>query len=310
MIIIANIKKKLNDKQEMIKRDMAKEWKALLFTLPAMIPLIVFWLIPLGTIFYLSFTDWDFMSPVKTFVGFENYIYLFNNSAFYQSLGVTLLFCLGSVLPVMAFGLALALLLNRKMKGSVIYRTLLFSPWVTPTVAVSIVWSWIFEPKVGMANTVLRWFGFDGIGWLQDTRWALAGVLIVTIWKLMGWSMVFFLVALQNLPRELLQAGELDGAGSWSKLRYITIPLISPTTFFLFIVQTISALQAYDQINVLTQGGPAGSTRTLLYMYYQSAFESFDIGEASSVAVVLVAICMVLSIVSFAISRKTVHYSS
>lgn len=310
MIIIANIKKKLNDNQEMIKRDMAKEWKALLFTLPAMIPLIVFWLIPLGTIFYLSFTDWDFMSPVKTFVGFENYIYLFNNSAFYQSLGVTLLFCLGSVLPVMAFGLALALLLNRKMKGSVIYRTLLFSPWVTPTVAVSIVWSWIFEPKVGMANTVLRWFGFDGIGWLQDTRWALAGVLIVTIWKLMGWSMVFFLVALQNLPRELLQAGELDGAGSWSKLRYITIPLISPTTFFLFIVQTISALQAYDQINVLTQGGPAGSTRTLLYMYYQSAFESFDIGEASSVAVVLVAICMVLSIVSFAISRKTVHYSS
>lgn len=310
MIIIANIKEKLNDKQEMIKRDMAKEWKALLFTLPAMIPLIVFWLIPLGTIFYLSFTDWDFMSPVKTFVGFENYIYLFNNSAFYQSLGVTLLFCLGSVLPVMAFGLALALLLNRKMKGSVIYRTLLFSPWVTPTVAVSIVWSWIFEPKVGMANTVLRWFGFDGIGWLQDTRWALAGVLIVTIWKLMGWSMVFFLVALQNLPRELLQAGELDGAGSWSKLRYITIPLISPTTFFLFIVQTISALQAYDQINVLTQGGPAGSTRTLLYMYYQSAFESFDIGEASSVAVVLVAICMVLSIVSFAISRKTVHYSS
>ncbi|OME85272.1 ABC transporter [Paenibacillus sp. FSL A5-0031] len=294
----------------MIKRDMAKEWKALLFTLPAMIPLIVFWLIPLGTIFYLSFTDWDFMSPVKTFVGFENYIYLFNNSAFYQSLGVTLLFCLGSVLPVMAFGLALALLLNRKMKGSVIYRTLLFSPWVTPTVAVSIVWSWIFEPKVGMANTVLRWFGFDGIGWLQDTRWALAGVLIVTIWKLMGWSMVFFLVALQNLPRELLQAGELDGAGRWSKLRYITIPLISPTTFFLFIVQTISALQAYDQINVLTQGGPAGSTRTLLYMYYQSAFESFDIGEASSVAVVLVAICMVLSIVSFAISRKTVHYSS
>lgn len=310
MTIIANIKGKLYDNQEMIKRDMAKEWKALLFTLPAMIPLIVFWLIPLGTIFYLSFTDWDFMSPVKTFVGFENYIYLFSNSAFYQSLGVTLLFCLGSVLPVMAFGLALALLLNRKMKGSVIYRTLLFSPWVTPTVAVSIVWSWIFEPKVGMANTVLRWFGFDGIGWLQDTRWALAGVLIVTIWKLMGWSMVFFLVALQNLPRELLQAGELDGAGSWSKLRYITIPLISPTTFFLFIVQTISALQAYDQINVLTQGGPAGSTRTLLYMYYQSAFESFDIGEASSVAVVLVAICMVLSIASFAISRKTVHYSS
>jgi multiple sugar transport system permease protein len=226
---------------------MAKEWKALLFTLPALIPLIVFWLIPLGTIFYLSFTDWDFMSPVKTFVGFENYIYLFDNPAFYQSLGVTLLFCIGSVLPVMALGLVLALLLNRSMKGSAIYRTLMFSPWVTPTVAVSIVWSWIFEPKVGMANTVLRWFGLEGVGWLQDTSWALAGVLIVTVWKLMGWTMVFYLVALQNVPRELLQAGELDGAGSWSKLKHITIPLISPTTFFLFIVQTISALQAYDQ---------------------------------------------------------------
>ncbi|OBZ09348.1 ABC transporter [Bacillus sp. FJAT-26390] len=294
----------------MIKRDMAKEWKAILFTLPALIPLIVFWLIPLGTIFYLSFTDWDFMSPVKTFVGLDNYMYLFDNSAFYQSLGVTLLFCIGSVLPVMILGLALALLLNRSMKGSAVYRTLMFSPWVTPTVAVSIVWSWIFEPKVGMANTVLRWFGLEGVGWLQDTSWALAGVLIVTVWKLMGWTMVFYLVALQNVPRELLQAGDLDGAGSWSKLRHITIPLISPTTFFLFIVQTISALQAYDQINVLTQGGPAGSTRTLLYMYYQSAFESFDIGEASSVAVVLVLTCMLLSIISFAISRKTVHYSS
>ncbi|WP_139990522.1 carbohydrate ABC transporter permease [Paenibacillus paridis] len=291
-------------------RDMAKEWKALLFTLPAIIPLIVFWIIPLGTIFYLSFTDWDFMSPVKQFVGFDNYVYLFDNPAFYQSLRVTILFCLGSVLPVMAGGLALALLLNRSLKGAAWYRTLMFSPWVTPTVAVSIVWSWIFEPKVGMANTALRWFGLEGVGWLQDTKWALAGVLIVTVWKLIGWTMVFYIVALQNVPRELLQAGELDGAGSWSKLRHITLPLISPTTLFLFIVQTISALQAYDQINVLTQGGPAGSTRTLLYMYYQSAFESFDIGEASSVAVVLVIACMLLSILSFAISRKTVHYSS
>ncbi|WP_425465035.1 carbohydrate ABC transporter permease [Paenibacillus sinopodophylli] len=289
---------------------MAKEWKALLFTLPAMIPLIIFWIIPLGTIFYLSFTDWDFMSPVKTFVGLDNYLYLFDNPAFYQSLRVTLLFCLGSVIPVMIGGLGLALLLNRSLKGAAWYRTLMFSPWVTPTVAVSIVWSWILEPKVGLANTVLRWFGLDGVGWLQDTKWALAGVLIVTIWKLIGWTMVFYIVALQNVPRELLQAGDLDGAGSWSKLRHITLPLISPTTLFLFIVQTISALQAYDQINVLTQGGPAGSTRTLLYMYYQSAFESFDIGQASSVAVVLVLTCMLLSLVSFAISSKTVHYTS
>ncbi|MFC4099305.1 carbohydrate ABC transporter permease [Paenibacillus xanthanilyticus] len=285
-----------------------KDALAFAFTLPAMIPLTLFWFIPLGYVVYLSFTAWDFMSPEKTFVGLDNYRYLFDSPAFYEALGVTLLFCAGSVLPAMAGGLALALLLNRAMKGAGVYRTLMFLPWVTPTVAVSIVWSWIFEPEVGLANTVLQAIGLDAVGWLQDPRWALPGVLIVTIWKSIGWAMVFYLVALQNVPAELLEAAELDGASGMDKLRRITLPLLSPTTFFLFIVQTIGALQAYDQINVLTQGGPSGSTRTLLYMYYQSAFESFNIGEASSVAVVLIISCLLLSLASSFVSRRSVHY--
>lgn len=285
-----------------------EDLRALLFTLPAMLPLSLFWFFPLGYIIYLSFMEWDFMSPDKLFVGLSNYRALLDNPAFYQSLRVSLLFCLGSVIPVIVLGLAFALLLNRNMKGGAIYRLLMFSPWVTPTVAVSIVWSWIYEPEVGMANTLLRAFGMEGVRWLEDPAWALVAVLIVTVWKSAGWGMVFYLVALRNVPSELLEAAELDGAGSWRKFMNVTLPLISPTTFFLVIVQIISALQAYDQINVLTQGGPAGSTRTLLYLYYQSAFDSFQIGEASAVAITLIISCMALSLLSFGVGRKTVYY--
>jgi multiple sugar transport system permease protein len=305
--------------------------KPVLFTLPAMVPFVLFWLAPLLYVLYLSFTEWDFMSPEKTFVGLQNYIDLLSNPAFYQALRVTVLFCAGSVLPIILLGLGLALLMNHKttprsgalasrftqvlrggptfnLKGSALYQVLLFSPWVTPTVAVSIVWSWIYEPDVGLANTVLGFFGLEPIGWLQDPKWALIGVLLVTIWKSVGWAMIFYLVALRNVPSDLLEAGELDGASPVQKFLRITLPLISPTTLFLFVVQLISALQAYDQINVLTQGGPSGSTRTLLYLYYQSAFESFQIGEASTVAVVLVFLCMLLSVFSFSISKRTTHY--
>lgn len=285
-----------------------RETEAVLFTLPALIPLLIFWLGPLGYIVYLSFTDWDFMSPDKLFVGLDNYSYLLTNSEFYRSLKVTLLFGLGSVLPTIVGGLALALLMNSKIKSSGLFRTLLFSPWVTPTVAVSIAWSWIFEPEVGLANLLLGWAGISPIGWLRDANWALVAVLIVTLWKSIGWSMVFYLVALRNLPSDLLEAASIDGAGSWDKFRSITLPLISPTTFFLSIILTIQSLQAYDQINVMTQGGPAGSTRTLLYMYYQSAFESFNVGEASSIAVVIILICVLLSGVSFLLGRRLVHY--
>ena len=280
----------------------------MLFTLPAMIPFVVFWLAPLLYVFYLSFTEWDFMSPEKTFVGLTNYVDLFSNPAFYKALRVTVLFCAGSVLPVILIGLGLALLMNSKLKGAALYQVLLFSPWVTPTVAVSIVWSWIYEPDVGLANTVLSFLGLEKIGWLHDPNWALVGVLIVTIWKSVGWAMIFYLVALRNVPTDLLEAAGLDGASPFYKFIRITLPLISPTTLFLFIVQIIGALQAYDQINVLTQGGPSGSTRTLLYMYYQSAFESFQIGEASTVAMVLVFICMLLSVVSLGVSKRTTHY--
>jgi multiple sugar transport system permease protein len=284
------------------------ERQAYLFILPAMIPLTLFWILPMVYIIYLSLTDWDFMSPVKHFVGLYNYISLLQNPALYKSIKVTALFALGSVVPTMVGGLMLALLLNGKLMGSSVYRAIIFSPWVTPTVAVSIVWAWIFEPRVGLANAVLNIFHIDGLPWLESSVWALVAIMIVTIWKGIGWVMVFYLVALQSVPESIKEAAKMDGAGRIRSFLNITLPLLSPMTFFLFIVQVIDALQAYDQINILTQGGPAGSTRTILYLYYQAAFEQSDVGGASAVSLLLVLFTAIFSVASFYFSRKRVHY--
>ncbi len=286
------------------------EAETVLFILPALIPLSMFWLIPMTYIFYLSFTDWDFMNPVKHFVGLSNYADLLLNPDFYQSLRVTFTFAAGTVLPTMAGGLLLALLLHDKLAGSAVYRAILFSPWVTPTVAVSIVWAWIFEPRVGLANIILKALHLNPVPWLQNPASALVAVIIVTFWKGIGWTMVFYLVALQSVPNDLKESAQLDGANRIQSFFRITLPLISPTSFFLAIVLVIESLQAYDQISILTQGGPSGSTRTLLYMYYQSAFEQFNIGQASSVSVVLVFISIALSLSSIAVLKNRVHYLS
>lgn len=287
---------------------MKKYFTVLLFLIPALVPFIVFWFWPMIYSFYISLTDWDFMTPNYNMVGLQNYANLIHDRAFYQVLWNTLYFSVGTVVPTIIGGLVLALMLNEKFKGNYIYQLVLFSPWVTPTVAVSIVWSWIFEPRVGIANLILTFFHLPALQWTSSTTWAMPAIIIVTVWKGMGWSMIFYLGALKKLPKELYESASLDGATSWRKFLNITVPLISPTTFFLVIITMIEALQAYDQIQVMTQGGPAGSTRTILYMYYQAAFEQFNMGQATAVATVLITITALLSFLQFKLSKKWVHY--
>lgn len=253
-------------------------------------------------------TNWDYMSPEYEFVGMTNYIELLKNPIFYEVLFNTLYFSLGVVLPSVFGGLLLALLVSKKLKGMGIYRTLIFSPWVTPTVAVSIVWSWIFEPRIGFANWLLSILNLPGLEWTGSTTWAMPAVIIVTVWKSLGWAMIFYLNALKKVPVTLYEAASVDGASGMKKFTHITLPLISPTTLFLVVITTVEAIQAYDQIQVLTQGGPSGSTRTLLYMYYQSAFEQFNMGQATTVAIILVLITALLSLLQFAFSKRWVHY--
>lgn len=279
-----------------------------LFVLPALIPLMIFWIYPILKSLVISFTNWDYMSPEYDFVFFDNFIRLFSDARFYQALSNTVVFTIGTLVPTIVGGLLLALLLQKYFYGSGLVKFILFSPWITPTVAVSIVWTWIYEPDTGIANAILNFFHLPGLQWIQSSDTAMLSVIIVTVWKSLGYAMIFYLSALDKVPKGLYEASSLDGATRWQDFVHITIPSISPTTFFLMIITMINSLQAYDQIQILTQGGPSGSTRTLLYMYYQLGFQEFDMGQATAVAMVLIVITVLLSVFQFQASKRWVHY--
>jgi len=282
--------------------------KAAFFLLPVGIPLTLFWIIPNLFSLGISFTDWDFMTNGFHFVGLDNYFNLFTQSSFKQALLNTLYFGFGTVIPTIVLGLGFALFFRKNFKGSAIYKLMIFSPWVTPTVAVSIVWSLLYEPKLGVINTVLGLVGIPGLDWLKSSETAMLAVIIVTVWKLVGWTMIFYIGALEKVPESLYEAASIDGANAWQKFRNVTLPMVSPTTFFLIVVNTIVSLQAYDQIKILTQGGPSGSTRTLLYLFFQQAFEQFDMGSATAIAFIILIITILLSFINKIIGDKWVNY--
>jgi len=282
--------------------------KAVFFLIPVGIPLILFWIIPNFISLGISFTDWDFMTNDFNFVGLENYFNLFTQDSFMQALLNTFYFGIGTVIPTIALGLGFALFFRKKFKGSALYQLMIFSPWVTPTIAVSIVWSLLYEPQFGVINKVLNFFGIPGLDWLQSSQTAMLAVIIVTVWKLVGWTMIFYIGALEKVPDSLYEAASIDGANSWQKFRYVTLPMVSSTTFFLVVVNTISSVQAYDQIKILTQGGPSGSTRTLLYLFFQQGFEQFDMGSATASAFIILIITILLSFLNKIIGDKWVNY--
>lgn len=286
-----------------------KKWCSVMtFVVPALIPLTVFWIYPILRSMLLSLTDWDYMSPSYSFVGLSNYVALFKDTRFYSALWNTFVFGIGTVIPTIIGGMILALLLQKAFRGDGIFKFILFSPWITPTVAISIVWTWIYEPDVGIANHVLKFFHLPALQWINSSSTAMLAVIIVTVWKSLGYAMIFYITALEKVPKELYEANALDGANSWQRFRDVTLPCISPTTFFLVIITMVNSLQAYDQIQILTQGGPSGSTRTLLYMYYQLGFEEFNMGQATAVAMILILITVILSLIQFVVSKKWVHY--
>jgi len=276
------------------------------FILPAIIPLLVFWIIPVFFGIGLSFTKWDMISPVIKWVGLNNYLSLFKNTGFYTTIKNTFVFSIGATIPNILLGLFLALILSSARRGVGFYRTMMFVPYITPMVAASIIWSWIYDPESGLLNNLLAILNVSPLKWTGSKDTAMLSVIIVTVWKSVGYTMVFYLEAIKKVPQSLLDAAEIDGANNTQKFTYITLPQIAPTTFFLLIVNTINTMQAYDQIQILTQGGPAGATRTLLYYYYTEAFGSFNTGKASAVAVILVFLTVLLSIVESSISGTSV----
>jgi multiple sugar transport system permease protein len=291
------------------RRKWIKRGKILLFLLPALVPLCVFWLYPAIDTLYLSFTDWDYVTPTYNMVGFENYTYLFKTSTFLKALIVTIRFSVITIVFSLTLGLLLALAIFKNRRFNGILKFLYFSPWVTPTVAVSIVWVFMFDQRAGIINYMFQLIGLEKVNWLGSSKTALIPIMVVTIWSSIGWNMIFYLGALSKVPKDLYEAADIDGVSGWTALWKITLPLISPTTLFLVVLSTIGALQAYSTINIMTKGGPAGSTQTLLYLYYLNGFDRFEVGRAATVAVILIVITAVLSAIQFWISKHTVHYN-
>jgi len=279
-----------------------------LYLLPTIVGLLLFSAGAVAASFALSFTQWDIVTPPR-WIGWDNYVSLVHSDFFWEVVRHTLTFAVLAVPSSVLAALALALLVNAGLRGIAFFRTVYFLPVVSSMIAVALVWSWIFNPRYGLLNTLLHLlFGIQGPAWLDDTTWALPAMVIVTVWKGLGYSMVIFLAGLQNIPADLYHAATLDGAGAWRRFRHITLPLLSPTTFFVLVITLINAFQVFEQTYVLTKGGPANSTVTLSYYVYQNAFQFFQMGRAAAVSYVLFALLFGVTLLQFRLQRRWVYY--
>lgn len=279
-----------------------------LFAAPAFLFYSAFVLVPtLGTL-YLSFTFYD-RSAAPVFVGLENYIAAFESPRFWQILRNTLVFTFFAVMGNVGLGLVLAVLLNRAMPKALLYffRLAYFLPVIIAMSFVSIVWSFLYSTDLGVLNYYLQELGFGRVGWLTDTRLAMASILIMDVWKNAGFSMLVFLAALQSIPVSLIEAARLDGASSWRIFWAITLPLLSPVVLFNVIIVTVGALQVFESILILTQGGPGDYTRSIVMLIYHEAFANFDIGYAAAISVALLLLIAIVTAVQFWASRRWVH---
>ena len=273
-----------------------------IFILPAILGTFIFIIIPVICSFGLSFTSWDLLNPIK-FVGFENYNLLFKDDLFYKILLNTVIFALSTSVLGVIIPLVLASILNSKIRGSEFYKTAYFLPFITPMVVVGIVWAWIFDPNIGLLNQVLH----ININWLYDSKFALPALIIVSVWKLIGYNMIIFLSSLSAISNSMFEAAKIDGANAYQTFKNVTIPLLSPTIFFVIIITAISSFQVFDLIYLMTQGGPFDSTNVLVYAIYKNAFEYFNVGKASAIAYVLFAIILVLTLIQWSLRKKIVY---
>jgi ABC-type sugar transport system permease subunit len=256
----------------------------------------------------MSFTRWSILTSPK-WIGLANYRELFSDPVFGEILMNTIIFSTIYVGGVMVFGLLLAVLVNTKVKGISFFRASYFVPVVTSAVAVGIIWSWILSPKYGLVNNLLEsYFGVTGPSWLGSKNLALIVVSFVQVWKMMGYYMILFLAGLQSIPRVYYEAATIDGASRWNKFWKITLPLLSPTTFFVLIVSIIDSFRNFEIIYTMTQGGPSNATNTLVYSVYVNGFVFYRMGYASAIAYILLAFVGAITILNFMAKKYWVKY--
>ncbi len=271
------------------------------FVLPALVGTMIFIVIPVFFSFYLSFCHWDLLTKIK-FVGFENYITLLTSPSFGLILKNTFVFALSTAIIAIIIPLILAAVLNNKIRGTEFFKTAYFLPFITPMIVVAIAWEWIFDPNNGLLNYILK----ANINWLYDTKTAMLALIIVSSWKLIGYNMVILLSGFSGINQNLYEASKIDGANQIQTFFRITLPLLSPTIFFVMVITTISSFQVFDLIYLMTRGGPMDSTNVLVYWIYKNAFEFFNIGEASAGAYILFLIILLLTIVQWKTRKQWV----
>lgn len=281
---------------------------AYLFVLPSLLCLGVFVIYPILNAFYLSFHRYSLLeAPI--WAGIDNYRHLIEDERFLKSLGNTFLFALMTVPTGTVISLLLAVLINQPLRGIYFFRTAYYLPVVTSFVAVSFIWLWIYDPNFGVLNQLLEMVGLPGPAWLRDPKTALLSIGILSIWKNAGYNMVIFLAGLQGIPEYLYEAAEIDGANARQRFWYITVPMLSPTTFFVFVVYFIGALQMFTQSWILTQGGPLDSTLTVVYLVYQNGFEFLKMGCAAAMSVILFLFIATITYINTRIIRYDTHFN-
>jgi multiple sugar transport system permease protein len=257
---------------------------------------------------YLSLTDYSLLAPAE-FVGLENYQALARDPLFWLSLKITLIYTAVHVPLAIAGGFALALLLNQNIRFVALWRTVFYLPAVVSGVAVALLWLWVFNPELGLANRFLGLFGLEPVGWLLSTRWALPALIIISLWNV-GGGIVIYLAGLQGIPTELYEAAHIDGANGWHRFWSVTVPLMTPVLFFQMVVGMIGAFQVFTNPLVLTNGGPANATLVYVLYFYLNAFSFFKMGYASALAWILFLLALALTIVSFWSSNRWVYYEA
>lgn len=281
---------------------------ALLYLFPSILLFSVFIFYPMFRTIYLSFFLTDQQGAAALFVGFENYTYLFESKEFQNSIKATVLFVLYTVPTGVVIALFLALIANEKLKGIGFFRTVYSSTMGISVAASSVVWLFLFHPSIGMFNRLLHVMNLPGVQWLLDPDWALVSISISTIWMNIGFSFLILLGGLQNIDEYLYESAKIDGAGYWYQLRRITIPMLSPTLFFIITISLINAFQTFGQVDILTKGGPSQSTNLIVYSIYREAFINYQFGTASAQAVFLFICILIVTILQFKLGEKKVHY--
>ena len=291
-------------------REKLDQYRVYLFLIPGLFFLLLFTYLPILWSTWLSFNRWNLLCPKPKFTGMENFVNLMHHDVFWLVMKNSFIFVTVSIFPTMFLALVFAILIDERIKGRAYYIYSLFYPTLIPMAAAAMLWVYIYSPNLGILNVLLAKLGLPKLGWLGSSDTSIWALIIMTFWKNLGFFMLIYLSGLQNVNRELYEAAYIDGAGWWRRHVSITFPLVAPTSLFVLVTAIILTFRVFDQIHLMTEGGPANSSNVIVYYIFENGFKFFDWGRASCLTTILVFILLTLTLIIFGIFGKKITYSS